>query len=165
MHQVLHSAEQAVSKSNDILLERIAALEATNDMAVKQGLGAYGPLSSEDVWPDREPAPGKSEQIASGASDVVRNLVQQVGLAQAKANRFQARLEQAEWAAQHGAEVTAEQKHIIRELSAQLDEQTQTAKVRIFLAPVSRDGVGVCVSCGGPLCQSQTLVCVCWDFR
>mmetsp|Transcript_49389 Transcript_49389/g.120539 ORF Transcript_49389/g.120539 Transcript_49389/m.120539 type:complete len:638 (-) Transcript_49389:911-2824(-) len=125
--RALREAERAVAKTNDILVERVAALHATNAMAMKQELGSYGPESDDEVWPAREPTPGKSEQVASGASDVIRGLIEEVDLAQQKAHALRQRMETAERAAQYGAEVTAEQRHLIRELSEQLEEQAGTA--------------------------------------
>ena len=62
--QALKKAEKAVAKSNAILQERVAALEATNAMAIRQGLGVYGELSGDDSeWQAREPYPGKSETL------------------------------------------------------------------------------------------------------
>ena len=63
-NQALKKAEKAVAKSNAILQERVAALEATNAMAIRQGLGVYGELSGDDSeWQAREPYPGKSETL------------------------------------------------------------------------------------------------------
>lgn len=63
-NDALKKAEKAVARSNAILQERVAALEATNAMAIRQGLGVYGELSGDDSeWQDREPFPGKSETV------------------------------------------------------------------------------------------------------
>ncbi len=125
--KTLSEAEKAVAVSNDILQERIAALHATNQMAIRQGLGAYGPESSEEVWPAREPTPGKSEQVGSQMSDMVKQLVEKVGQLQAKTNNLKMQLYEAERAASHGAEVTARQRHLISELAGQMQEQEKTA--------------------------------------
>jgi hypothetical protein len=126
--KTLSEAEKAVAVSNAILQERIAALHATNEMAIRQGLGAYGPESSEEVWPAREPTPGKSEQVGSQMSDMVKQLVEKVGQLQAKTNNLKLQLYEAERAATHGAEVTANQRHLISELAGQIQEQHKTAR-------------------------------------
>ena len=53
----------------------MAALEATNAMAIRQGLGVYGDLSGDDSeWQAREPFPGKSETLGKTVLEPAMNL-------------------------------------------------------------------------------------------
>jgi len=112
----LHKAEKAVAVTNAILRERVAAANALDKMAIHQGLGAYGDLSDDAVWPAREPFPGKSEQIASGAADSVGKLSKQLFGAKKQIAQMKAELHAAENAAIHGAVVTAKERSIIDKL-------------------------------------------------
>eukprot|EP00960_Hanusia_phi_P025956 745995-Hanusia_phi.AAC.1 len=139
-NEEIEKASEAVARSNAILRERVAALEATNQMAIRQvvvclacqgvggteGLGAYVPEESDDGWVAREPFPGKSEQVASGFSDGVhvsphgpggaaltrlQDLQKQLFGARRKIQRLRQELKNADAAAYHGAEVAAEMRY------------------------------------------------------
>jgi len=78
-NRALKTAELAVAKSNAILQERVAALEATNAMAIRQGLGVYGDLSGDDTeWQAREPYPGKSETLGNSVLQPAMDLQKQL---------------------------------------------------------------------------------------
>uniref|UniRef100_A0A7S4L1I5 Uncharacterized protein n=1 Tax=Guillardia theta TaxID=55529 RepID=A0A7S4L1I5_GUITH len=119
-NEEIKKASEAVARSNAILRERVAALEATNQMAIRQGLGAYVPEESDDAWVAREPFPGKSEQVASGFSDGVQDLQKQLLGARRKIQRLRQELKNSDAAAYHGAEVAAEMRY-------KLDQATKAA--------------------------------------
>jgi len=116
--EALHKAEKAVATTNAILRERVAAADALNKMAIKQGLGAYEPEADDAAWVAREPFPGKSETVASGMTDSVAQLSRQLMGAKRQIAAYKQELRTAEKAAIHGAVVTAKEKSIINALKA-----------------------------------------------
>mmetsp|Transcript_24410 Transcript_24410/g.59226 ORF Transcript_24410/g.59226 Transcript_24410/m.59226 type:complete len:152 (-) Transcript_24410:84-539(-) len=91
-------------------------------------MGAYGEGSDDQVWPQREPFAGKSEQVASGASETIHELVKELGAAKANSNRLQTRLARVEKVAMEGAEATAQQRADIEVLESELKRQTGAAR-------------------------------------
>ena len=78
-NRALIKAGEAVAKSNAILKARVAALEATNALALRQGLGVYGPESGDDSeWQAREPFPGRSETFGTTVSRPIWRLQRQL---------------------------------------------------------------------------------------
>ena len=78
-NRALIKAGEAVAKSNAILKARVAALEATNALALRQGLGVYGPESGDDSkWQAREPFPGRSETFGTTVSRPIWRLQKQL---------------------------------------------------------------------------------------
>jgi len=135
-HKALEEASRAISTTNSILKDRVAALEATNALAIRQGLsGAYGEESDDEVWSSREPFKGKSETVASGASDVAKQIVKDAGLAGARGqdgskhgtvqgggmhDGLRSQLGRVEKVAFEGVEASAEQRKEIKSLKAQV---------------------------------------------
>jgi len=78
-NRALKKAEVKVAKSNAILQKRVAALQGTNAMAIRQGLGVYGDLSGDDTeWQAREPYPGKSETLGNSVLQPAMDLQKQL---------------------------------------------------------------------------------------
>lgn len=135
-HKALEEASRAISTTNSILKDRVAALEATNALAIRQGLnGAYGEESDDEVWSSREPFKGKSETVASGASEVAKQIAKDAGLAGARSqdgskhgivqgggrhDGLRSQLARVEKVALEGVEASAEQRKEIKSLKAQV---------------------------------------------
>lgn len=129
VRETLEEASKAVATTNSILRDRIAALEATNSMAVRQRLtGAYGEESDDAVWSSREPYVGKSETVASGASDLVKQLAKDAGLARARDAQLRARLATVEKVALEGAVASERQRREISRLEEEVAAEPRAAK-------------------------------------